>query len=487
MASEQEIIRSIQKAEQAEIKVRIIDQLGHKIKPQHRELIRYLVDLSASAKEDEIAYSVKRALFQIRSRYNITNFSLFLMDPVTLLQSSDPAYRIKALEVFENGKVSLEQCYYFLGSVNFEDDPFVLSRMIRVLPQLSSHLPVEKIEELLTRFLEHKNAKIRSSAMESLSLVKEQQGKGRLDILFHCLMDQDQRVRDNSILKLKTEDRDILESRFSDRLQNSTNYFEIQSILQIVDELGLKIDTILLNQARKNLKFLEIEAQKQTLPTPAIEAVEIGLQTPKTKAEISLLGRPLSFWLAGCFGLSVFLVIILSAHNKKLQSQNQLLAGKIQHTAPVSVAKESTTTELLANQKMDLDRKVMQFQQDGEILRKNAELFLNMANLSFEEENYTQAVKLYMTLYEVYKDNRLAVDAVRYVSKTQKIQNVLESVQEYMSKKQYISAQKKLEEIKHLLSAENFQKHYNEVEKAKTSYQAHFGRKKQKHLPQFSL
>ena len=46
MASEEEIIQAIKSANDDEIKIRILDQLGHKIKPQHRELIRFLVDLS---------------------------------------------------------------------------------------------------------------------------------------------------------------------------------------------------------------------------------------------------------------------------------------------------------------------------------------------------------------------------------------------------------------------------------------------------------
>ena len=112
MASEQEIIQAIRSANNDEIKIRILDQLGHKIKPQHRELIRFLVDLSRDEGPQDISYAVKRALFQIRSRYNITNFPLFLRDPVSLLQSSDPAYRVKALEIFEKKKITSEQCYY---------------------------------------------------------------------------------------------------------------------------------------------------------------------------------------------------------------------------------------------------------------------------------------------------------------------------------------------------------------------------------------
>ena len=68
MASEQEIINALEDAPSADVRIRIIDQLGQKIKPQHRDLIAYLVTLSNRENNQEVAYSVKRALFKIRSR-----------------------------------------------------------------------------------------------------------------------------------------------------------------------------------------------------------------------------------------------------------------------------------------------------------------------------------------------------------------------------------------------------------------------------------
>jgi hypothetical protein len=115
--------------------------------------------------------------------------------------------------------------------------------------------------------------------------------------------------------------------------------------------------------------------------------------------------------------------------------------------------------------------KIEIFQSQGRLLRENADRFLSVANQKYESEAYDEANQLYMSLYEVYKDNRMAVDAVRLLSRTQKVQNILESVREYVSKKQYISAVKKLEEIKHLVSAELFRKHYDSIESERIRHQ----------------
>ena len=96
-----------------------------------------------------------------------------------------------------------------------------------------------------------------------------------------------------------------------------------------------------------------------------------------------------------------------------------------------------------------------------------ANAFYNKAKESFDKENYATTVKLYNALYDVYKDNRLAVDSVRGLSKTQKIQKVMASVRDYLSKKQFLSASKKIQEIRHLMPKKNYEAHIKKIDKLK--------------------
>ena len=147
------------------------------------------------------------------------------MDPVSLLQSSDPAYRVKALEIFEKKNISAEQCYYFLGAIHFENDPFVLSKIMRVLPRLSTHLPTTRIELILQEYLEHSDSRVRANALEAYSAVSEQSREEQLELLFQCLEDPDQRVRANALRQLCQDSAENLYDK------NLGNYTEIKKLL----------------------------------------------------------------------------------------------------------------------------------------------------------------------------------------------------------------------------------------------------------------
>ena len=109
------------------------------------------------------------------------------------------------------------------------------------------------------------------------------------------------------------------------------------------------------------------------------------------------------------------------------------------------------------------------FREDGKRLRANANALYRKAKESFDKEKYAVTVKLYNALYDVYKDNRLAVDSVRGLSKTQKIQNVMASVRDYLSKNQLLSASKKIQEIRHLMPKKNYEAHLENIEKLKSN------------------
>ena len=123
---------------------------------------------------------------------------------------------------------------------------------------------------------------------------------------------------------------------------------------------------------------------------------------------------------------------------------------------------------LIVDQDLTSKEKLNLFREDGRRLRTNANAFYRKAKESFDKEEYAVTVKLYNALYDVYKDNRLAVDSVRGLSKTQKIQNVMASVRDYLSKNQFLSASKKIQEIRHLMPKKNYETHVNNIEKAKT-------------------
>ena len=129
---------------------------------------------------------------------------------------------------------------------------------------------------------------------------------------------------------------------------------------------------------------------------------------------------------------------------------------------------KSYSKVLIVDQKLTDKQKLNQFREDGRRLRTNAEAFYRKAKEAFDKENYASTVKLYNALYDVYKDNRLAVDSVRGLSKTQKIQNVMASFRDYLSKNQLLSASKKIQEIRHLMPKKNYQAHLEKIEKLKT-------------------
>ena len=110
-------------------------------------------------------------------------------------------------------------------------------------------------------------------------------------------------------------------------------------------------------------------------------------------------------------------------------------------------------------QDIALKSKLELLKSDGADLKSSSNTFFKEAKELYQHEKYKEAINIYKAVYEVYKDNRLAVDSVRWLSKTQKVQNVLSSVANYQKKKQYISAVKKLEEIRHLVSKEIYEKH----------------------------
>lgn len=478
MASEQEIIHAVRSAVTDEIKIRILDQLGHKIKPQHRELIRFLVELSRDEENQDINYAVKRALFQIRSRYNITNFPLFLMDPLSLLKSSDPAYRIKALETFEKKVVNSEQCYYFLGAIHFEDDPFVLSKFMRVLPKLSSHLPISKIETILEDFVEHEDSRVRANAIESYSIICDRSREERIDILFECLKDSDQRVRSNALKTLQAESEQELYERTWDVIQKSQNYYAVSSCIILVETVPIDSLNEQLEFARKRLTKLEKELKVEPWKLgPQIHVDEI-----KKSGPLILPSNMMRNWVK----YSILIILVLFIYNRFISYDMTNLQGSLA-TAERELAQfekiltdqkkrieqlKSQDKVLILDQELSQTEKLDQFRHEGKLLRSNAEAFYKEAKLSFEKEDYSRTVLLYRALYDVYKDNRLAVDSVRGLSKTQKIQNVMASVKNYLSKNQFLSADKKVQEVRHLMSKKNYEANVNRIRKLKEEFQS---------------
>ncbi len=469
MASEQEIIRTIEDAPRSSIKIRVLDQLGHKIKPQHRELIRFLVKLASQEQDQEVAYSVKRALFRLRSRYNITNFTLFLMDPSRLLQSSDPAYRLKALDVFEGPDLNLEHCTAFLGSLHFEDDPFVLSKMIKVLPRLSSHLPLKKIEVLLGGFLEHPDSRVRSDAVEAMGEVRLELESQNLEMLWNCLKDPDQRVRSNAQSQLKAEDKDAVKDVLHDRVGVSENYYELQSCLELFQALEIELPAAEVARVKSLMETLERDLHLSA--TEPGGPLDLGVGGPErgTQGTFGFIGpRP---WLYLALVALVFLGFSLklsSLKNKwktKAETLQVQLAGQLEELEKVKKdLKAKTEDTLIARRDLAFKVKLSRFQNLGKRLRQNADVFMKQAREGFEKEEYDQTIETYKAIYQVYKDNRLAVDAVRWLSRTQKIQNILASVKDYLSKGQVISAQRKLEELRHLVSKDVYLIHKEEIE-----------------------
>lgn len=478
MASEQEIIYAVRNAVTDEVRIRILDQLGHKIKPQHRELIRFLVELSREEKSHEIGYAVKRALFQIRSRYNITNFPLFLMDPISLLQSSDPAYRVKALETFEKKSVTPEQCYYFLGAIHFEDDPFVLSKFMRVVPRLSSQLPISKLEAILQGFIEHEDSRVRANAVESYSLVCDRSREERIELLFQCLEDSDQRVRSNALKKLKEESQEDLYDRTWEIIQKSQSYYAVLSCIHLVENLPINDLTGQLDFARKRLVKLEKDLKSESIQLiPQIHVSELRKPGP-----FILPGDMLKVWakylIPAVIVLLVYNRFVSSSVNElknnlaKVERELKQFEGIVDEQKEKIVQLKSQDKVLIVDQQLTQKQQLLQFREEGQRLRSNAEAFYREAKESFEKEEYAQTVTLYKALYDVYKDNRLAVDSVRGLSKTQKIQNVMASVRDYSSKKQFLSATNKLLEIRHLMSEKNYEGHLKNIEQLKTDAKA---------------
>ncbi len=465
MASEQEIIEALQNSDSAEVRIKILDQLGHRIKPQHRKLIRHLVELSQSVKDEQVAYSVRRALFQIRTRYNITNFALFLMDPLTLLQSSDPAYRLKALESFENQNVSLEQCYYFLGSLHFETDAFVLNRMLRVLPKIKHLLPPQSLRRILEGLSKHEDLRIRNQAVTELNALHNPDKFLSIETLWQGLGDSDQRVREQAIRGVLQEARESTAHKIKETMEHSRDYYLLESCLTLC-ELGkfafedsvMKRATQALREARGNQeeKMVMPALMSPSLPQPTSLPNQFG---PVARASAIVMVLQ-SMLIAGLLKAPV--------PTKKLDTSITEVAKALE--SPKDSVQEPEGSLALSDDQ-SLKVKIEIFQSQGRLLRENADRFLSVANQKYESEAYDEANQLYMSLYEVYKDNRMAVDAVRLLSRTQKVQNILESVREYVSKKQYISAVKKLEEIKHLVSAELFRKHYDSIESERIRHQ----------------
>ncbi|MBW7876783.1 MAG: hypothetical protein H3C47_12440 [Candidatus Cloacimonetes bacterium] len=465
MASEQEIIEALQNSDSGEVRIKILDQLGHRIKPQHRKLIKHLVELSQSEKDEQVAYSVRRALFQIRSRYNITNFALFLMDPLTLLQSSDPAYRLKALETFETQNVSLEQCYYFLGSLHFETDAYVLNRMLKVLPKIKHLLPPESLRRILQGLRQHEDERIQKQAQAELNSLFHSPPMNSLDTLWQGLGDKDQRVREQAIRGVMQEPREQTASRIQKSLQFSQDYYLLESCLILCEQGNFSFEEHIISQAKESLNRAR-GSQEDSMVMPALIS-PIPENTVTSFDKVKPLGRALIIVLV----LQSLLIINLSKTDQTVSlPQAESLQVQVQKetgSPPVFEAESS----LADREDKSLKEKIEMFQNQGRLLRENADRFLTVANQKYDQEAYDEANQLYMSLYEVYKDNRMAVDAVRLLSRTQKVQNILESVKEYVSKKQYISAVKKLEEIKHLVSAELFRKHYDSIEAERILHQ----------------
>ncbi|MCJ8345459.1 HEAT repeat domain-containing protein [bacterium] len=473
MASELEIIRAIKSASSIDIKVRIIDQLGLKIKPQHRELIAYLVETSRQELDSEISYSVKKALFQIRSRYNITNFPLFLMDPVNLLQSSDPAYRLKALDIFEKKDVTLEQCYYFLGSINFEDDPFVLSKMIMVLPLLVHHLPLNKVQKILSDFLEHENSRVRANAVEVMAEVKTKMKIDYLGTLWKILNDFDQRVRANAIHQLLLENRKDMEAMLLERAKSSQDYYELISIVEIAEKIDLEFEKSLEKSLNSRISKLQKSEEEKAKKEESSHSIPLSVEKEPMGINFSLIKMIPFKWL---LAFSIILFIAFYSLGKKKELKKNLVVKALKQEV-VALKKESQSFQEqvkkmsiatpIHEQKIALNSKLSLLKKGGASLKESSNSFFTEAKSLYQHEKYKEAIEIYKAVYEVYKDNRLAVDSVRWLSKTQKVQNVLASVANYQRKKQYISAVKKLEEIRHLVSKENYDRHLELLKKEK--------------------
>jgi hypothetical protein len=471
MASEQEIIRTIEEASKASIKIRVLDQLGHKIKPQHRELIRFLVKLAGQEKDQEVVFSVKSALFKLRSRYNITNFSLFLMDPTRLLQSSDPAYRLKALEVFEGPDLTLENCTAFLGSLHFEDDGYVLSRMLQILPKLSSHLPLKKIETLLSSFLNHDDSRVRLDAIEALGGVRLELESQNLQMLWNCLKDPNQRVRSNALSQLRSEETEAVKEMLFKSLEVSQDYYELLSCLHLFEVLEIEPPREEVKRVQSLMQKLEQELQSTT-----DSGTSLDLGSGTRDAKMLSVGNVLSLKPWVFISLAFLTVLIFSFRVAKSQKQWKLRAETLEKQGQilgVELAKAKKEVQdlsqdvLIAKRELPWKAKLHRFQALGQRLRQNADVFMQQAREQFEQEEYKKTIELYKSIYQVYKDNRLAVDAVRWLSRTQKIQNILASVEDYHSKGQSLSAERKLGELRHLVSKDVYLIHQEKIKKLK--------------------
>ena len=473
MASEQEIINALEDAPTSDVKIRILDQLALKIKPQHRDLIAYLVSLSSRESNQEVAYSVKRALFKIRSRYNITNFPLFLMDPIRLLQSSDPACRIKALEVFDKGEVSVEQCYQYLGSIFFEDDPFVLSKMMKVMPTLSRFIPPRKIEKILQHFLDASDSRVRANALDALGTVSKTGDEERFQRVWNCLKDSDQRVRANAVDQILSTQPDNFESYLKDQARSSEDYYELIGIQQLLGKINGETDSEIQSFLVK--KIAELEGKITLKDLERVE--EIGLENHKVPGGINL---SMMQYVAGPRGKLFILICLIAcvSFSYRLSQKNDLLLKSNQafeknekvllqevKKLEQQIALNQVKTPI-AMMEISPEEKLSLLKEEGSSLRENSDLFMTRAKELFEQENYSEASALFRSLYEVYKDNRLAVDSVRWLSKTQKIENILRSVNEYMAKTQYISCRRKLEELRHLVSAKVYEQHLKRIQEA---------------------
>ncbi len=459
MASEKEIIEALKAANGPEVRVRILDQLGHKVRPQHRKLIQHLVELSQSDQNEQVAYAVRRALFQIRSRYNITNFALFLMDPLTLLQSSDPAYRLKAVETLESTAPSLEQAYYFLGSLQFEEDPFVLRKMIRAIPHLRTYLDLKRLKSVLKSFQEHTDPKVRQAVSEAFSTLGQTDTPEEIRMLWPALDDEDQRVRQHAIQRLLELPRVELIPVLQDHLRTSESLNELESMLELVQEGAVAFEEELIRAAKERLNQAK-RKQENTLRQQKAKsaAVKIPEGLNLRKGLILLGGALLLGMVLG--RLSKPSQVIVEPAKTEEQQQEAQIPEESNPEVPPPLQPPASLLE-----------KTELFRRQGQVLRESAETFFQQAGKAYDEENYQEAIDLYMALYDVYKDNRLAVDAVRQLSRTQTVQNKLESVKDYTSKKQFISAVKKLEEIKHLISAENWRQHFEAVESERKAHQ----------------
>jgi tetratricopeptide (TPR) repeat protein len=179
-------------------------------------------------------------------------------------------------------------------------------------------------------------------------------------------------------------------------------------------------------------------------------------------------------FLAGTICLLLFFVYLSERTESRKwrglyeQSNIAMQQQKEKQEKEISEIKEKSRADTpIALRKLPLNERTGLFNEHGEILKQNSQIFLQQAEELFESENYDDAIEVYKALYNVYKDNRLAVDAVRQLSRAQKVQNVLYSMNDHIEKKQWISAQKRLEEIKHLISAENYENHLKKIEDKK--------------------